>query len=322
MVTEKILIAEADPRAREVLVIKLSNAGYHVHAVNQGSEVVDKALSLQPDLIILSVNLPVKDGLEICYELRQAPQTRRTPIIAVLEEDRDIVELAQIGVKFDDKLLKPFPPKDALMKAHALLAQKRSLMGVNSLTGLPGKQQFELEIKDRLELGAFFNLLFIDIENFTIYNKYYGFEQGDEVIRGLANLLGEVIDGLDTTDVFLAHTGADNFRMLLPLNYGERVANEIIARFDQKIPEYYLAHDRDRGGIVVKNRQGVLEQHPIMTIAVAQVSNEFRTYTHPLETEMVGQELLRYAKNMPGSNYVFDRRRDDDGRTAIRVDEA
>lgn len=322
MVTEKILIAEADPRAREVLVIKLSNAGYHVHAAAQGGEVVEKALSLQPDIIFLSINLPVKDGLEICYELRQTPQTRRIPIVAILDEDRDLNELAQMGVKFDDKLLRPFPPKDALMKAHALLAQKRSLMGVNSLTGLPGKQQFELEVKDRLELEAFFNLLFIDVEGFTVYNKYYGFEQGDEVIKGLANILSEVADSLDTTDVFLSHAGGDNFRMMLPLGYGERVAREVITRFDQKIPEYYLEHDRSRGGIVVKNRQGMLEQHPIMTLAIAQVSNEFRTFRHPLETEMVGEELLRYARTMPGSNFVYDRRKDDDGRTAHRLDEA
>lgn len=322
MITEKILIAESDPRAREVLVIKLSNAGYHVHSASQGDEVLEKALSLQPDLIILTINLPVKDGFEICYELRQTPQTRRIPIIAVLDEDRDLNDLAGIGVKFEDKLIKPFPPKDALMKAHLLLAQKRSLMGVNTLTGLPGKQQFDMEVKDRLELGAFFNLLFIDVEGFTVYNKYYGFEQGDEIIKAVGDLLNEVVDGLDTADVFLAHTGGDNFRMILPVGYGERVGKEIIARFDQRIPQYYLEHDRNRGGIVVKNRQGILEQYPIMTVAVAQVSNEFRSFGHPLETELIGDELLRYARNMPGSNFVFDRRRNDDERTAHRVDEA
>jgi diguanylate cyclase (GGDEF)-like protein len=309
MVTERILIAEADPRTKEVLVIKLSNAGYRVHAVDKGDEVVEKALSLEVDIILLALNLPGKDGMEICYELRQIPQTRRTPVITILEEDRDLMELAEMGVRFDDKLLRPFHPKDALLKVHALLAQRRSLMGVNRITGLPDKQQFDLELKERLELEAKFNLLYVDIEDFTIYNKYYGFEQGDEVIKAVGIIISEVISGLDTTDVFLSHIGADNFRIILPLNYGEQVGKEIITRFDQKIPEFYLEHDRVRGGIVVKNRIGILQQWPIMSIAVAQISNEYRTFNHPLEFDMVAQELLQFAKTKPGSNFVYDRRR-------------
>ena len=310
MVTERILIAEADPRTKEVLVLKLSNAGYRVHAVDKGDDVVEKALSLEVDIILLALNLPGKDGMEICYELRQTPQTRRTPVITILEEDRDLAELAQMGVRFDDKLLKPFHPKDALLKVHALLAQRRSLMGVNSLTGLPNKQQFDIELKERLDLEAKFNILYIDVEDFTIFNKFYGFEQGDEVIKAVGDVLTEIVNELDTTDVFLAHIGADNFRVILPLNYGEKVGKEIIARFDLKIPEFYLEHDRARGGIVVKNRMGILQQWPIMSIAVAQVSNEFRSFSHPLELDMVAQELLKFAKTKPGSNFVFDRRRD------------
>lgn len=310
MDTERVLIANADPQVNQVLVLKLTNAGYRVHAAASGAEIVEKALSIQPDIIIMSVNLPEKDGLEACFELRQNPLVRRTPIVVILDEDQDLEALAEKGVRFDAKLIRPFNPKQALLLVHGLLAQKRSMRSVNRLTGLPEKYQYEEEIRERFEFGGFFHLLFIDVEYFTIYNKYYGFDAGDEVIKGTARIIQDVIESLDTTDVFLAHLGGDDFRLLLPTSYGEQVGREVIKRFDAAVGQFYLQHDRERGGIVVKNRQGILEQWPIMTIAVAQISNEFRSFRHPLELEMVGDELLMYAKTIPGSNFVFDRRRD------------
>ncbi|HEX2952926.1 MAG TPA: response regulator [Bacillota bacterium] len=310
MVTEKVLIVEADPRVSEVLVVKLSNAGYHVTTVKNGGEALPKAVSFQPDIILLAVNLPGKDGLEVCYEIRQNPSTRRVPIIALLDMEQDLTEYSRMGLRFDDQIVKPFHPRDALAKVHALLAHSRSLKEANRLTGLPGKQQLELEVREKLELGAFFHMLFIDLKGFTAYNRYYGFEAGDEVIKAIGQLIEDVLEELDTTDVFIAHKGGDDFRILLPLNYGERVAHQIIAKFEPLVQTFYKEEDRARGGFFCKNRQGILEQWPIMTISVAQASNEFRKYTHPLELDMVGEELLKYARTIPGNNFVWDRRRD------------
>jgi len=312
MDTERVLIASADSRTNQVLVYKLTNAGYRVHTAVSGEEVVEKTLSIQPDLILLSIALPDKDGFEVCAELRQNPLTRRTPVIALLDADLELQELAEKGLRFDGKIVKPFNPQDALLMVHGLMDKRSSMKTVNRLTGLPEKIQYEEEIRERFELGVLFHLLFVDIEYFTIYNKYYGFDAGDEVIKATARILEEVVASLDTDDVFLAHLGGDNFRILLPLGYGERVGREIIKKFDEGVGQFYMEHDRERGGIVVKNRRGALEQWPLMTIAVAQVSNEFRTFRHPLEMELVGDELLMYAKTMPGSNFVYDRRRDPD----------
>lgn len=309
MVTEKVLVVEADNRVAEVLVVKLSNAGYLVATVKNGEEALAKAISFQPDIVLLAINLPGKDGLEVCYELRQNPSTRRLPVIALLDEERDLTEFMQMGLRFDDQIVKPFHPRDALAKVHALLAHSRSLKEANRLTGLPGKPQLDLEVRERLELGAVFHMLFIDMKNFTVFNRFYGFEAGDKVITAVGKMIVDVVDGLDTTDVFIAHKGGDDFRILLPVGYGEKVGRAIIAKFDAMIPEFYKEQDRVRGGFLCKNRLGVVEQWPIMTISVAQVSNEFRTFTHPLELDLVGDELLKYARTIPGSNFVWDRRR-------------
>lgn len=310
MVSEKVLVVEAENRVSEVLVLKLSSAGYHVTTVNNGGDAMPKALSFQPDIILLAVNLPVKDGLEVCYEMRQDPQTRRVPIIALLDEETDLSQYTKMGLRFDDQIVKPFHPRDALAKVHALLAHRRSLKETNRLTGLPGKQQLETEIREKLELDGVFQMLFIDLNNFTAYNRYYGFEAGDEVIKATGRLLSDVVDGLDTTDVFLSHKGGDDFRILLPVGYGEIVGNAITAQFGQMILKFYKEEDCKRGGFLCKNRQGILEQWPIMTISVAQISNENRKFVHPLELDIVGEEMLKYARNIPGSNFVWDRRRE------------
>ena len=60
MDTERVLIASADSRTNQVLVYKLTNAGYRVHTAVSGEEVVEKTLSIQPDLILLSIALPIR----------------------------------------------------------------------------------------------------------------------------------------------------------------------------------------------------------------------------------------------------------------------
>ena len=115
---------------------------------------------------------------------------------------------------------------------------------------------------------------------------------------------------LDTDDVFPAHLGGDNFRSF-SLGYGERVGREIIKKFDEGVGQFYMEHDRERGGIVVKTAGG------LGTMAADDHCRcpGFQRVSHLPASPgdgIGGDELLMYAKTMPGSNFVYDRRRDPD----------
>ena len=81
MNVERVLVAESDPRLAEIIVIRLSNAGYQITTCAQGDEVLSRTLEFMPGVVIIDQYLPVKDGLEVCYELKLHAQTRNIGII-------------------------------------------------------------------------------------------------------------------------------------------------------------------------------------------------------------------------------------------------
>lgn len=306
---EKVLIVEDEQNLSELASIKLANAGYRVLTAVDGAEALAKINNSKPDLVVLDLTLPVKDGFEVCFELRRNVETRDLPVIMLLSKGQDPEQVKAMGLRVDDFLLKPFSPRDILVKVNTLMARARYLKEANPVTGWPGKQQIHDQLGRILAENRGFDLLYLDLDDFRIYNQVYGFAKGNGVIKLLAAVIRDAVSGLVEVNYYLAHCGGDDFALLLPPGKGERIAGEIIKSFEAGIGELYSSEDRERGGIVAKNRQGVAKQWPILTITAALVTNETHGFTDPLEVEAVGHELIRYAKSMPGSNYVWDRRR-------------
>lgn len=306
---ERVLIAEADAHLAEVMVIRLSNSGYQVAVVDKGDEVLAKAISFDAGIVVLDQFLPLKDGFEVCLDLKMNPKTRGVGILLLSEQEVDLNDMSRLGIRVDGQLVKPFKPKDVLNEVNRIIAKIRARQ-TTSLTGFSGWEALKEEIRDRLISGGDFDLLFITIDNFRVYNKTYGFEAGDEVLLMLARIMSEVTDELETPDVFLCHIIANDFAIMLPGKVGLRVGEEIIKRFDEEILGHYLEDDRERGGLVLKTREGKLEQWPLMSLSLAVVSNLERKFSHPLEVKMVAEELLEYIKVKPGSNIMVDRRKE------------
>ncbi len=306
---EKVLVVEDEQHLAELASIKLSNAGYRVLTAVDGEEALTKIKTSKPDLVLLDLTLPVKDGFEVCFELRRDAETRDLPIILLLSKGQDPEQVKAMGLRVDDFLLKPFSPRDVLVKVNTLMARARYLKEANPLTGWPGKQHIHDQIARLLEEDRHFDLIFFDLDNFRVYNQVYGFAKGNDVIKFLAGTIRESLSGLQEADYYLGHAGGDDFMALLPPKKGEQIAGEVIKRFEAGVGEMYSPEDRERGGIVAQNRQGITKQWPVLTLSAALVTNETRGFSEPLEVEGVGLELLRYAKSMPGSNYVWDRRR-------------
>ena len=303
---DRVLIAEADSHLAEIMVIRLTNAGYQIATCTRGDEVLTKALSFQPGVVVIDQDLPGKDGLEVCYELKLHAETRSMGLILLAPEEVNLVSLADLGVRIDTQLTKPFKPKDILTKVNYLMAERRAI-AKNSLTGFQGWEVMRQEIAERITNGRDCDLLFIDIHNFRIYNQCYGFSAGDEGIRLLSRLLLEVTDELGTPDIIIAHIHGDDFVVMTPAGSGEQVGQRLIDRFDQEILGLYLEDDRERGGMYLQKPDGLIEQYPLMALGVAIIAGIQGKYEHPLETKTVGEELLKRLKLKPGSNLMLDR---------------
>lgn len=306
MDNEKILIVEPDAKISELAVLKLSNAGYLVITANE-NDALKKIFSSVPDLIIINPSLPQNKGYNICSEILKNPETSKTPIVLLVDQFFTEEQFHQLNIKSENYLTKPFSPKVLLNKVNSLITGSKLAKIINPLTELPGKPHLQEAVKERLSDGKIFSLIFCDLKNFKIYNQIFGFEKGDEVIYYLEKLLREEFVRCNL-EPRIHHFGGDDFCVLLDSAIFEEVCQAVITRFDREIVEFYPESDRDRGGSILTNRRGMIEQWPLLAMAMAVVSTDNRKIKSWLEAESIAYEIMKYLKTMPGSRYAKDRR--------------
>ena len=114
----KVLVVDDEAQIRLAVQRALSARGYDVDVAADGQEAVDRAAVSMPDLIVLDLNMPVLDGLEVCRRVRAWSDV---PIIvlSVREDEPDKVAALDLGA--DDYLTKPFGVGELLARVHALL---------------------------------------------------------------------------------------------------------------------------------------------------------------------------------------------------------
>src|SRR5687767_11168768 len=123
----KILIADDEPDILELLHYNLLKQGYQVYTATNGDEAIEKAKANRPDLVILDIMMPGKNGVEVCEILRAQPQFRETLIMFLTALNDDATQVRGLTMGADDYISKPVSTNVFLSKVQSLLrrAQKQ-----------------------------------------------------------------------------------------------------------------------------------------------------------------------------------------------------
>ena len=113
----KIVLVEDDVRLAQLIQEYLSNHGLEVFVENRGDFAVQRILNVKPDMVILDLMLPGKDGLQICRELRPV---YHNPIIMLTARDEDMDQVLGLEMGADDYITKPVQPRVLLARLRAL----------------------------------------------------------------------------------------------------------------------------------------------------------------------------------------------------------
>jgi two-component system response regulator BaeR len=116
--TGKVLIIEDEVKLAELLADYLRQSGFAAVTIGEGSRALEAIRGEQPDLILLDLMLPGKDGLEICREVRQFSSV---PIIMVTARIEEIDRLLGLELGADDYVCKPFSPREVVARVKAVL---------------------------------------------------------------------------------------------------------------------------------------------------------------------------------------------------------
>ncbi len=115
---KKILLVEDDRQLSDLVSDFLESEGYHVKQEFRGDTVEKRIASFSPDIIILDVMLPGKDGFAVCRDIRS---TFKGPVLMLTAKGTDFDQVLGLEIGADDYVIKPVEPRVLLARVHALL---------------------------------------------------------------------------------------------------------------------------------------------------------------------------------------------------------
>lgn len=253
------------------------------------------------------------DARALCATLKLDPYTGVIPV-AILAPEHESAETRAWFTRGADEVLTPlFDPAEQLARLDALLARAQTAVAVHPSTRLAGTTDIEREIRGRLDSGERFAVCYADLDHFKEFNDRYSYYDGDRVIFLLSRMLRDVVRGVCSSRGFVGHIGGDDFIFIIDAADVSTVCSEIIEVFDLLIPFQYSEADRRAGYFFGKDRRGQLYRVPLMTLSIGIITNERRRFSHPAQVSTLATEMKSYAKTLPGSVFVVDRRHDDPG---------
>jgi diguanylate cyclase (GGDEF)-like protein len=272
-----VLIVDDNPINLDLLSSMLQKQGYRVRVATNGMRALAAAKSVQPDLVMLDINMPEMDGYEVCRRLKAGELTRDVPVIFIsaLDEAMDKVKAFQSGGA--DYVTKPFQFEEVLARIENQLKISRlqremerknaelqqanlhleranrmlhSLSYLDPLTGIANRRHFEESIEREwrraMRASASLSLIMIDIDHFKLLNDACGHQTGDDCLKKVATTLS---DALRRAGDLAARYGGEEFAVILPgtdIDGALSFAEELRAR----VEAIKFEHTQAPGGVV------------------------------------------------------------------------
>jgi len=265
-----------------------------------------------PALIFVSADAG-DEARSLCKSLKLDPFTGVIPVAILAPEHKSADTRAWFALGADEVMTPLFDPAEQLARLDALLTRAQTAVAVHPSTRLAGTTDIEREIRRRLDSGERFAVCYADLDHFKEFNDRYSYYDGDRVIFLLSRMLRDVVRGVCLSRGFVGHIGGDDFIFIIDAADVSAVCTEILEVFDLLIPFQYSEADRRAGYFFGKDRRGQLYRVPLMTLSIGIITNERRRFSHPGQVSLLATEMKSYAKTLPGSVFVVDRRHDDPG---------
>lgn len=122
---KKILVVDDEKPIADILQFNLKKEGYDVYCAYDGNEALQLVEEIQPDLILLDIMLPQRDGMEVCREVRKKYEM---PIIMLTAKDSEIDKVLGLELGADDYVTKPFSTRELIARVKANLRRHQHVI--------------------------------------------------------------------------------------------------------------------------------------------------------------------------------------------------
>jgi GGDEF domain-containing protein len=275
---------------------------------DQAAEVESIVLRGHPCFLFIDGDHSGTAGMGLVQRLKSDAFTAIVPVTTLAGSHHPEQVQAWFAAGADEVITGLFSPAEQRSRLDSMLVRTERDVSVHPSTRLPGTTEIEREIRRRLESNQEFAVCYADLDHFKEFNDRYSYYEGDRVIYILSRILHDVVKGLMAQRGFVGHIGGDDFIFIIPAGDISPVCSEVLEVFDALIPLQYNDQDRRAGYFFGKDRRGQLHRVPLMTLSIGIVTNRHRKFAHPAQVSELATEMKSYAKTLPGSVFVVDRR--------------
>ncbi|MBN8580092.1 MAG: response regulator [Anaerolineae bacterium] len=278
----KILIVEDDPDVAEMLTAYFRSQDYDVYTVNWGEDGVRSSLQVNPDLAILDIRLPDIDGYEVARRMRSDRRTADIPIIFLTEKRDRSDKLQGLEVGADDYITKPFDVQELRLRVRNALKRISQGSLTNPVTGLPEGALVDEKLSEVIGKDGS-ALLFISIENMSVFREAYGFVASDDVLRAVSLMIVNTMREFSRPEDFLGHVSATEFILVVPPSNLAALSDKLRSRMDQSVEYFYP----------IKDREQISKRTDRLSAKLAEISS---LKNRPMDVEKIKTELLNSKK--------------------------
>jgi GGDEF domain-containing protein/CHASE3 domain sensor protein len=302
-----IAAAETAP-LRSRLLESLNDLGpRHQDALNadlkQLSEESSEAYRLTLMITLIGILLTAPITLKVIGSIRRSVKTLQGATREIAAGNFE----TSIGIEGNDEFGQL--ARDFSRMARKLEELEQASLDANPLTRLPGNLAIERALEERIAQQRPFAHLYLDLDNFKVYNDHYGYNAGSNVINRVGALLRRIVDERGGDDDMVGHIGGDDYMILTSPQRAEDLAKSVITEFDRLVPEIYDAKDLQAGFIVGTDRFDIKRSFPLLTISIVITLSENLEHPSLSMISLNCASMKDHLKRLKGSNYLIDRRK-------------
>ena len=198
MAKGKILVVDDEEHILELIRYNLDASGYEVIEASDGDDAVKKAINEVPDLILLDLMLPGKDGYDVCRELRSNGKTKAVPIIMLTAKSEEIDKILGLELGSDDYITKPFSTRELIARINRIILKenKNLVVKIKDI-------QFDIDKMEVFKNSTEVNLTSLELKILhLLFNNLNKVVKRDEIIEKIWEWTGNDVND-NTVTVYL-----------------------------------------------------------------------------------------------------------------------
>jgi DNA-binding response OmpR family regulator len=252
MTTRKILVADDNANIRKVVKMGFESLGYTVLTAVDGRQALELVRAEHPDLVILDVMMPEKNGYDVCAEMKGDAELRAIPVVMLTAKNLEEDQYWGRELGADEYVTKPYDPEVLERTVEKILALRERGESYHPLTKLPLWAAIRHELEQRRAAAEPYIALSCAFEPvaFETYQMKYGNIKADNVTLRTARLVQETVRRAGGERGFVGHTGDNVFYLVLPPAAAGEVREAVNRDFTAEVRFFYKEEDALRGYVL------------------------------------------------------------------------